>query len=180
MRQEPMLFGRSRIGWALPALALLLGVGFAEELLFRSWLWGELERQVGAQRSIGLQAAIFALVHPWYRLAGLEAIGLLDPFQVRGIVAGFWNQTRYEFLTLQARGAKGVVDAWRIATPDREQPATAGFAASPYFPAPVCLDRAYLSQNLAFRLRAAGVEAGADALAASDHLPLVLDFSDTP
>lgn len=43
----------------------------------------------------------------------LEAIGLLDPFQVRGIVAGFWNQTKYEFLTLQARGAKGVADAWR-------------------------------------------------------------------
>lgn len=43
----------------------------------------------------------------------LETIGLLDPFQVRGIVAGFWYQTKYEFLTLQARGAKGVVDAWR-------------------------------------------------------------------
>ena len=43
----------------------------------------------------------------------LEAIGLLDPFQVRGIVAGFWNQTKYDFLTLQARGARGVVDAWR-------------------------------------------------------------------
>jgi type I restriction enzyme M protein len=43
----------------------------------------------------------------------LEAIGLLDPFQVRGIVAGFWYQTKYEFLTLQARGSKGVVDAWR-------------------------------------------------------------------
>lgn len=43
----------------------------------------------------------------------LEAIGLLDPFQVRGIVAGFWYQTKYDFLTLQARGAKGVADAWR-------------------------------------------------------------------
>jgi type I restriction enzyme M protein len=43
----------------------------------------------------------------------LEAIGLLDPFQVRGIVAGFWYQTKYDFLTLQARGAKGVMDAWR-------------------------------------------------------------------
>lgn len=43
----------------------------------------------------------------------LEAIGMLDPFQVRGIVAGFWYQTKYEFLTLQARGAKGVADAWR-------------------------------------------------------------------
>lgn len=43
----------------------------------------------------------------------LEAIGMLDPFQVRGIVAGFWYQTKYDFLTLQARGAKGVADAWR-------------------------------------------------------------------
>ncbi|TCO82692.1 type I restriction enzyme M protein [Plasticicumulans lactativorans] len=43
----------------------------------------------------------------------LEAIGLLDPFQVRGIVAGFWYQTKYDFLTLMARGARGVVDAWR-------------------------------------------------------------------
>lgn len=45
--------------------------------------------------------------------ASLEAIGLLDPFQVRGIVAGFWTQTKYEFLTLMARGATGVADAWR-------------------------------------------------------------------
>ena len=43
----------------------------------------------------------------------LEAIGMLDPFQVRGIVAGFWTQTKYDFLTLLARGAKGVADAWR-------------------------------------------------------------------
>ena len=45
--------------------------------------------------------------------ASLDAIGLLDPFQVRGIVAGFWTQTKYEFLTLMARGATGVADAWR-------------------------------------------------------------------
>jgi type I restriction enzyme M protein len=45
--------------------------------------------------------------------SALEQIGLLDPFQVRGIVAGFWNQTKYDFLTLMARGAHGVVDAWR-------------------------------------------------------------------
>jgi len=43
----------------------------------------------------------------------LEAIGLLDPFQVRGIVAGFWYQSKYDFLTLMARGARGVADAWR-------------------------------------------------------------------
>jgi type I restriction enzyme M protein len=39
--------------------------------------------------------------------------GVLGRFQVRGIVAGFWSDAKYEFLTLMARGAKGVVDAWR-------------------------------------------------------------------
>ncbi|MBT9491994.1 MAG: N-6 DNA methylase, partial [Paucibacter sp.] len=43
----------------------------------------------------------------------LEPVGLLSRFQVRGIVAGFWADAKYEFLTLMARGAQGVVDAWR-------------------------------------------------------------------
>ncbi|MCJ2373761.1 N-6 DNA methylase [Pseudomonas sp. RGM 3321] len=43
----------------------------------------------------------------------LEGIGLLDPFQVRGIVAGFWYQSKYDFLGLMARGCRGVIDAWR-------------------------------------------------------------------
>ncbi len=42
----------------------------------------------------------------------LEGIGLLDPFQVRGIVAGFWYQSKYDFLGLMARGSRGVIDAW--------------------------------------------------------------------
>ena len=82
----------------LNALALLLGVGFAEELLFRGWLWGELERQLGAQRSIGLQAAIFALVHPWYRLPGMEAIGLLGGLVLLGLA-----------LALQRRADAGAI-----------------------------------------------------------------------
>jgi type I restriction enzyme M protein len=43
----------------------------------------------------------------------IETLGLLDPFQVRGIIAGFWYQTKFDFLTLMARDSKGVVDAWR-------------------------------------------------------------------
>ena len=45
--------------------------------------------------------------------AALEPAGVLGEFQVRGIVAGFWDEAKYEFMTLMARGAKGVVDAWR-------------------------------------------------------------------
>lgn len=70
----------------LNALALLLGVGFAEELLFRGWLWGELEHLLGARRAIGLQAALFALVHPWYRLPGAGAIALLGGLVLLGLV----------------------------------------------------------------------------------------------
>lgn len=79
-------------GEALNAIALVLGVGFAEELVFRGWLWGELELQLGARRALGLQAAIFALLHPWYRLidplnlvTGLQALGLLGGLVLLGL-----------------------------------------------------------------------------------------------
>ncbi|PYE85166.1 N-6 DNA methylase [Phyllobacterium leguminum] len=44
----------------------------------------------------------------------LESLAMLDRFTVRGIIAQFWNQSRFDFLTLMARGTTGVVDAWRI------------------------------------------------------------------
>lgn len=43
----------------------------------------------------------------------LESLAILDPFTVRGIIAQFWDQSRFDFLTLMARGTRGVVDAWR-------------------------------------------------------------------
>jgi type I restriction enzyme M protein len=43
----------------------------------------------------------------------LDRLAVLDTYQVRGMVAGFWDQSRYDFLTLMARGCKGVIDAWR-------------------------------------------------------------------
>ncbi|RQS94612.1 HsdM family class I SAM-dependent methyltransferase [Burkholderia seminalis] len=43
----------------------------------------------------------------------LEPLRMLDRFEVQGIIAGFWESAKYEFQTLMARGAKGVVDAWR-------------------------------------------------------------------
>tara|TARA_R110002049_G_C9177600_1_gene563030 strand:+ start:8301 stop:10766 length:2466 start_codon:yes stop_codon:yes gene_type:complete len=43
----------------------------------------------------------------------LENLAMLDPFTIRGIIAQFWMQSRYDFLTLMARDTKGVVDAWR-------------------------------------------------------------------
>ncbi|PRY64804.1 type I restriction enzyme M protein [Vreelandella songnenensis] len=43
----------------------------------------------------------------------LHPVGLLNDFQISGMIAGFWHQQKYDFLTLMARDARGVVDAWR-------------------------------------------------------------------
>lgn len=43
----------------------------------------------------------------------LEGLSMLDPFQIRGIIAQFWYQSRYDFLTVMARSTKGAVEAWR-------------------------------------------------------------------
>ena len=78
---------------------------------FATW-WaahsGSITALAGAQSFVGLRNALLASFSEQ-----LEQIGLLDAFQVRGIVAGFWNQSKYDFLTLMARGSRGVVDAWR-------------------------------------------------------------------
>lgn len=77
------------------AIALVLGVGFAEELVFRGWLMGELEVLAGPRRALSLQARIFALVHPWYRFFdkgdvphGLAVLGLVVGLILLGTVLG--------------------------------------------------------------------------------------------
>ena len=64
------------LGWlawrspALPVGRLLLestlvgfGVGFAEELFFRGWLLGELERDCAPRTALAIDAVVFALLH---------------------------------------------------------------------------------------------------------------------
>jgi type I restriction enzyme M protein len=78
---------------------------------FEAWWAAHSQRIIelaGAQSFVALRNELLQSFS-----SALEQIGLLDPFQVRGIVAGFWNQTKYDFLNLMARGAHGVVDAWR-------------------------------------------------------------------
>jgi membrane protease YdiL (CAAX protease family) len=85
-------------GEALNALALVLGVGFAEELVFRGWLWGELQRLLAPRAALLLQAAVFALVHPWSRAGWPGAMGLLGGLMLLGLA-----------LALQRRADGGVL-----------------------------------------------------------------------
>ena len=56
------------------AVLLCFGVGFAEELIFRSWLWTELQEMIGSRPAALAQASIFSLVHTRFNL-GLGAMG---------------------------------------------------------------------------------------------------------
>ena len=72
----------------LNALALVLGVGFAEEVLFRGWLWGELQLRLRPAGALLAQALVFALVHPWARAGGWAAVGLLGGLILLGVALG--------------------------------------------------------------------------------------------
>ena len=72
----------------LNALALGLGVGFAEELLFRGWLLGELRLHLGSQRALWLQAAVFSLVHTRFNLPAIQLLGLLGGLMLLGLALG--------------------------------------------------------------------------------------------
>lgn len=69
----------------LNGLALLLGVGFAEELLFRGWLWGELERHLGSRWALWGQAVVFSLAHTRFVLGPIGAAGLLGGLLLLGL-----------------------------------------------------------------------------------------------
>jgi len=65
----------------LNSILLGLGVGFAEEIIFRGWLLEELKFEYGTKISIALQAIIFSFVHNlsneiFWNLAGLR-LGLI-------------------------------------------------------------------------------------------------------
>ena len=61
----------------LNAICLGLGVGFAEELIFRGWLLGEMVQLLGPRYGMIAQAAIFSLAHIRFKLPVHELTVLL-------------------------------------------------------------------------------------------------------
>jgi uncharacterized protein len=79
---------RLSAGLLLNAVALGLGVGFAEELLFRGWLLGELSLLLGRQRALWLQAVLFSLVHTRFNLPIGLLLSLLGGLLLLGLALG--------------------------------------------------------------------------------------------
>jgi type I restriction enzyme M protein len=108
---RPELATRQAIKPAVETNAGLVAREQAVREAFDAWWQAHSPRitaLAGAPSFVGLRSE---LLHSFS--AALEPAGVLGRFQVRGIVAGFWDDAKYEFMTLMARGAKGVVDAWR-------------------------------------------------------------------
>ena len=74
------------------AVLLCLGIGFAEELIFRSWLWEELNRMLGTRRGAVAQASIFSLVHTRFNIGLAAMSGLLVGLFLLGMVLGKQRQ----------------------------------------------------------------------------------------
>jgi type I restriction enzyme M protein len=112
---KPDIERRHDLKTAIEGNAGLMAKEAAIHAAFESWWAEHSPRITGLSGQIDNAAGLVALRYDLLASFrdSLEAVGLLDPFHVRGIVAGFWYQTKYEFLTLMARGAKGVADAWR-------------------------------------------------------------------
>lgn len=108
---KPTFTAKTELKPAIESNAGLQAKEAAIRAAFEAW-WAAHSQRItdlaGAQSFVALRNELLASFS-----TSLEQIGLLDPFQVRGIVAGFWNQSKYDFLTLMARGSHGVVDAWR-------------------------------------------------------------------
>lgn len=73
-------------GLLINGVALGLGVGFSEELLFRGWLLGELTLLLGYGRALWLQALLFSLVHTRFDLPPAELLPLLGGLLLLGVV----------------------------------------------------------------------------------------------
>jgi len=65
---------------------LIIGVGFAEELVFRGWLLEEFKKQFGLKKALISQALIFSLVHIGFNLPFLQMLCILSGIFLLGIL----------------------------------------------------------------------------------------------
>ena len=70
----------------LNSLLLIIGIGFAEELIFRGWLLEELKNQYGFKKALIFQALVFSFVHIGFDMPFWQMISILFGLFLLGIV----------------------------------------------------------------------------------------------
>jgi len=105
---------RLTTGLLLNAIVLGLGVAFAEELLFRGWLLGELCLLIGQQRALWFQAVVFSLVHTRFNLPSLQLLGLLIGLLLLGLALGLQGRADRGLLWGAIGLHGGLVGGWFV------------------------------------------------------------------
>ena len=78
--------GKITLNITINAILLVLGVGFAEELIFRGWLLEEFKNQFGLKKAIIIQSLIFSIVHIGFDLPFWQMISILTGLFLLGIL----------------------------------------------------------------------------------------------
>ncbi|WP_052042627.1 MULTISPECIES: CPBP family intramembrane glutamic endopeptidase [Prochlorococcus] len=78
--------GNFNLGVLINAISLGIGVGLAEELIFRGWLWGEMNLIFGSKWGLFIQAVIFSIAHIPFNLGAIPVIFLSIGLFLLGIV----------------------------------------------------------------------------------------------
>ena len=73
-------------GVLLNSLILIIGIGFAEELIFRGWLLEELKNQYGYKKALIFQALVFSIVHIGFDMPFWQMISILFGLFLLGIL----------------------------------------------------------------------------------------------
>tara|TARA_B100000886_G_scaffold305809_1_gene237791 strand:- start:72 stop:947 length:876 start_codon:yes stop_codon:yes gene_type:complete len=73
------------------ATILIIAIGFAEELIFRGWLFEELKNQFGLKNSIIFQALIFSLVHIGFDMPFWEMTCILTGLFLLGVLLALFR-----------------------------------------------------------------------------------------
>ena len=77
---------------------------------FAAWWAEQTPRLAALPGSNNLSLARTALLDSFVQ--ALLPVGLLDRFQVAGVVASWWSEIQYDLKTLAAQGFAGLVDSW--------------------------------------------------------------------
>ena len=77
--------GKTTFDIILNSIFLIIGIGFAEELIFRGWLQEEFKNQFGLKKGIILQALTFSIVHIGFDLPFWQMLSILIGLFLLGI-----------------------------------------------------------------------------------------------
>ncbi len=78
--------GRSSPEILLNSFLLIIGIGFAEELIFRGWLLEELKNQYGFKKACIFQSLVFSIVHIGFNIPFWQMISILFGLFLLGIL----------------------------------------------------------------------------------------------